>query len=133
MRLDPFTLVIAKDKEGSANGSLYLDDEETFNFEKGAYAHTLFNYQNDQLTCQSIHEDATSTIATDFAKSKASIRIERIHILGQDKAPSRVKVVQANGNFVEVPFDFDSQKQKVTIRDPSVSVSECGWSITVVY
>lgn len=37
MNNDPYTLLIAPNKEGHSSGSLYIDDGETFNFEKGEY------------------------------------------------------------------------------------------------
>ncbi|KAI8051382.1 glycosyl hydrolases family 31-domain-containing protein [Gilbertella persicaria] len=122
MRLDPFTLVIAQDKQGDAHGALYLDDEETYDFEKGAYAHTAFDYHQGSLTCQSMHEDGNV-----FAKSKEKIRVERIHILGSKK-PAGVKVVQ-QGTSVEADYTFDGQT--ITIKNPNVSVIQCGWSIVV--
>lgn len=36
---DPFTLVVALDESGKAEGDLYLDDGHSFAFTKGAYLH----------------------------------------------------------------------------------------------
>ena len=36
---DPFTLVVALDESGNAEGDLYLDDGHSFAFTKGAYLH----------------------------------------------------------------------------------------------
>ena len=36
MQWDPITLVVVLGKSGSAKGSLYVDDGETFDYESGA-------------------------------------------------------------------------------------------------
>lgn len=36
---DPFTLVVALDESGGAEGDLYLDDGHSFAFTQGAYLH----------------------------------------------------------------------------------------------
>jgi alpha 1,3-glucosidase len=131
MRLDPFTLVIAKDKQGGAQGQLYMDDEETYAFEQGAYAHTEFTFANGQLTCKSLHQDAESKAAKAFAHSVEKVRIERIQILGQTSKPVGAKITLNGGKANEIEYSYDVQKQVVTIKDPKVAVAQCGWSITV--
>lgn len=130
MRLDPFTLVIAKSKTGSAEGRLYMDDEESYDFQNGAYAHTAFNFSNNELTCSSVHEDPSSAAANKFIEANKQIRVERVHILGQTKKPSGIKVVDVS-NTVEAEFTYDAVKQAVTIKDPKVSVVQCDWKIVV--
>jgi alpha 1,3-glucosidase len=39
MAHDPFTLVVALDAAGKAEGDLYLDDGHSFAFTQGAYLH----------------------------------------------------------------------------------------------
>lgn len=36
---DPFTLIVALDKDGKASGDLYLDDGHSFAFKRGQYVH----------------------------------------------------------------------------------------------
>lgn len=129
MRLDPFTLIVAKGKDGNAEGKLYLDDEETYEFQKGAYAHTAFNYRSNQLSCESIHEDTSSKAAKSFIESNKGLRVERIRILGQTKKPSGVKVFHADGSVTETEFTFE--KEVVTVKDPKVSVVQCDWKVVV--
>lgn len=42
MVADPFTLVVALDESGKAEGDLYLDDGHSFAFTKGAYLHRRY-------------------------------------------------------------------------------------------
>jgi hypothetical protein len=59
------------------------------------------------------------------------LRIERIHILGIKKTPSRVQLVNNNNEAHSLAFDYDDTKASLTIRDPAASVTQCGWSIVV--
>ena len=57
MRFDPFSLIVTLDPEtGKAQGSLYVDDEESFDYrEKGEFARVTFTAalnENDILTLQ---------------------------------------------------------------------------------
>ncbi|KAI8095334.1 glycosyl hydrolases family 31-domain-containing protein [Thamnidium elegans] len=131
MRLDPFTLVIAKGKDAIAQGQLYMDDEETYSFQKGQYALTQFNFVENQLSCQNMHEDITSQASLDFIKSHQSIRIERVQILGQSQAPRGIRVTDVRGVVTEPDFTFDTTTHVLTIKDPKVSVIQCGWNIAV--
>ena len=48
---DPFTLVIALDKEKSASGQLYFDDAISFNYKKNKeFVHRQFNIKNNILS-----------------------------------------------------------------------------------
>ncbi|KAI9307319.1 glycosyl hydrolases family 31-domain-containing protein [Cunninghamella echinulata] len=130
MKLDPFTLVIALDKKSISEGTLYLDDGETYAFQTGSFAHTQFKYFRNTLTCSSLHYDNTSSAAKSFAKSMDKVHIERVIVLGINKKPNTVKVT--NGNDVkQISFEYDQQKQSLLIRNPGTSVIECGWSIVI--
>ncbi|KAI8140167.1 glycosyl hydrolases family 31-domain-containing protein [Fennellomyces sp. T-0311] len=126
MKLDPFTLVIALDSKGHAEGTLYNDDGETYDYETGAYIHTRFTYDNGALTCESIHRDASSDAAKRYAASMPSLRIERIHILGATKQPSQVKLADES-----LGFEYDATIKRVTVKNPKTSVVECGWTVQV--
>ncbi|KAL8871467.1 MAG: hypothetical protein Q9174_002710, partial [Haloplaca sp. 1 TL-2023] len=66
MRWDPYTLVIALDHNGHAEGELYIDDGESFEFQQGVYIHRKFsiapsspsspsNKHNLQLKSEDLH------------------------------------------------------------------------------
>jgi alpha 1,3-glucosidase len=48
----PLTLLIAVDGSGEAEGSIYLDDGETFGFEEGKYVHRNFTFSKGVLSCK---------------------------------------------------------------------------------
>ncbi|SCU78050.1 LADA_0A03532g1_1 [Lachancea dasiensis] len=49
MENDPFTLVIAPDTVGRASGRLYLDDGETFSYQKGAFLEVHLEFEDCML------------------------------------------------------------------------------------
>ncbi|KAG0177650.1 hypothetical protein DFQ29_004616 [Apophysomyces sp. BC1021] len=129
MKRDPFTLVIALDHNGDAQGTLYLDDGETYAYESGAYVHTSFTFKNGVLTSENIHENAAGTAAKEFAETIKELRIERIRLLGAHQ-PRRVQVIQGSEER-EVPFEHDSSTFETVIKDPKTSVVESGWKIVI--
>ena len=42
MSKDPYTFYVALNRKGQASGTLYLDDETTFNYKKGKYGNAYF-------------------------------------------------------------------------------------------
>ncbi|KAI7904128.1 glycosyl hydrolases family 31-domain-containing protein [Cokeromyces recurvatus] len=130
MRLDPFTLIVAKSQKGDAVGTLYMDDEETYAFEKGAYTHTQFVFDGQTLQCSSLHEDPTSSKAKEFAQSISKVRVERIRILGQKQKPSSITIKNSHGT-TPGEFEYDEENKVVVIKDPKVSVTQCDWSIII--
>ncbi|KAI8381483.1 glycosyl hydrolases family 31-domain-containing protein [Radiomyces spectabilis] len=130
MKFDPFTLVIALDTNGKAQGNLYLDDGESYDFQSGHYAHTLFDYEHGVLTCQSLHDANDSQAAQQFAKSMADLRIERIQVLGA-KQPTTVRAMKPNTPAADIPFEYNSAQSTLVIKNPSTSVITCDWRIEV--
>ncbi|KAI8099525.1 glycosyl hydrolases family 31-domain-containing protein [Halteromyces radiatus] len=132
MKLDPFTLVIALDRKSNAQGTLYLDDGETYAFQQGSYAYTEFRYNRGTLNCISLHDDPTSSAAVSFADSMKQLRIERIQILGLKKKPVHVRLANdKNDQYQDLAFEYNDTKSSLSIRDPGASVIDCAWSIKI--
>ncbi|KAF7723698.1 hypothetical protein EC973_001739 [Apophysomyces ossiformis] len=129
MKFDPFTLVVALDHNGDAQGTLYLDDGETYDYESGAYAHTLFTFKNGVLTSENLHENETSEKAKAFAETMKAVRVERIRVLGAHQ-PRKVVIVQ-DGEEREALFEHDANTFETIIKDPKTSVVQTGWKIVI--
>ncbi|RKP27115.1 glycosyl hydrolases family 31-domain-containing protein, partial [Syncephalis pseudoplumigaleata] len=50
MKDDPFTLIVALDKNGTAQGELYTDDGVSYDFLDGSYIHRRFTFKDGVLT-----------------------------------------------------------------------------------
>ncbi|KAK6462915.1 glucosidase II [Scheffersomyces coipomensis] len=75
---DPYTLIIALNKDGEANGSLYVDDGESFDYEKHEeYAYIKFNYSNGKISAD------VNEVKDRFKDSISDVKIEKIIILNE--------------------------------------------------
>ncbi|TKY88728.1 hypothetical protein EX895_002359 [Sporisorium graminicola] len=122
-RTDPFTLIIALDKQertaqsGSkgilAEGSLYLDDGQTYDFEEGQFVWRRFEWTRDSASgAQSLRSKDEAAIKmadahlvlgdskqllpyqeqNEFAASIQGVRVSKLVVLGLEKEPKAVRV-----------------------------------------
>jgi alpha 1,3-glucosidase len=111
---DPLTLVVALDSNGAAKGEVYLDDMETHKYQKGEYLLTQFRFEKNRLVSEPVHRGYST-----------NIHIERIVVLGVEKAPS--SVTSSSGSL---DFEFDRALSKLTIRNPKFNVGQ-EWSVSI--
>ncbi|KAF8525985.1 glycoside hydrolase family 31 protein [Hysterangium stoloniferum] len=153
MKNDPFTLHITLDKQGNANGELYLDDGETYSHQKGNFIWREFKISSPtkkkglRLTSTDLAsipgnkavDGAEMTVydrSNSYAKSLGSVRVEKIVILGLAKKPVLVKT--DNGSELEWSYEegiaASGKKEGIasilTIKDPGVLVAS-DWSISI--
>ncbi|OCT45684.1 Glucosidase 2 subunit alpha [Cladophialophora carrionii] len=80
MKWDPYTLVVVLDKKGErAEGTLYVDDGETFDYQLGAYIHRNFSFENGELKSTDIGKKGAKTIA--YLKTMKDVKVEKIIIV----------------------------------------------------
>ena len=141
MRYDPFTLVVALDKDGSASGTIYLDDGETFDYQQGAFIHRRFNFDGKRNILTSANLDTTSRTAKldAYLKSMENVRVEKVIIVGAPKAwkgKDSVTVMEEgakeSARRKTVTAEFHEGKGKaanwLVVRDPKVGIGR-GWKI----
>lgn len=149
---DPFTLYIALDAHSQdgirARGRLYLDDGQTYANEEGDYLWKEFEWRenaNDSsngaassIVCKDVEGSGgakTDVSAStrdgskdEFRKSIADVRVERIVILGLEKAPRSIKTdVGESIDFTWKKGTSASGKGSgkasvLTVKDPKVRV-----------
>ena len=76
---DPFTLIVVLDQQGSAAGSLYLDDGHSYAYEKGSFSKSAISFQKGVLSnkvpflkfglCLEGLEKSTSLLPGDLPKT----------------------------------------------------------------
>ncbi|KAA1073417.1 hypothetical protein PGT21_011415 [Puccinia graminis f. sp. tritici] len=111
---DPITLVVALDKQGQSTGTLYLDDGESFNHERGQFLYKRFSIKKESSgsftlsssdavaqTLKSTHEALRSSLAqyqpdNGWIKKISSVNIDKVIILGLPDRPTCVKVSGRN-------------------------------------
>jgi alpha 1,3-glucosidase len=135
MKWDPFTLVVVLNKAGDAEGTLYLDDGQTFDYQAGAFIHRRFIYSqaSSSLFSENLAEAVGAKTAA-YLKTMKKVRVEKIIIVG-------VGGEWASRKEVSVSEEGKQRKSKViyhraeggkaawaVIRDPKVAV-ENSWRI----
>ena len=119
---DPYTLTVALDKAGGAAGTLYLDDEHTFNHQRGLYRYRKFSYSAADGIFRGADAGAEGK---EYAPKNV---VERIVFLGLPSTPSSVSVVSEVGKSLPEPRPLafavapNTGGKGIVIRKPAVRV-----------
>ena len=119
---DPYTLYIALDSSRKASGLIYMDDEDTFDHErKGFYAEARLSVDmTSSIRCKVEGSDEW------IGGQSSDVRmIERVIIMGLDKAPQDISVDSQKLDFV-----YDDEKKVLVVRKPNVSALK-DWEISL--
>uniref|UniRef100_A0A060TA68 Glucosidase II subunit alpha n=1 Tax=Blastobotrys adeninivorans TaxID=409370 RepID=A0A060TA68_BLAAD len=119
---DPYTLVIAADDDGTAKGSLYADDGQSYDYLAGNYVQSKIEFDGRTIEAKSVGPKQGSTLDNDYAKPV----VERIVVAGVKTKATEATVTQ-DGNSWSVKV-LPGPGQAITIRNPRVVISK-DWSI----
>lgn len=133
MKWDPYTLVVALDKNGKADGTIYIDDGETFDYESGAYIHRRFSFQDSTLSSEDVGTKGPKTAK--FLKSMEGVRIEKVVIVDPPKEwqeKSSVTVIENGAKAASTsPLEYFAQERGkapfAILKDPNVGIGNT-WS-----
>jgi alpha 1,3-glucosidase len=139
MRWDPFTLVVVLDKDGNAEGTLYVDDGETFDFQAGAFIHRKFVFDAETASLSSINIGTPGAKTAAYAKTMAKVRIEKVVVVGAPAKWAALKEVKVSeesgkeskgGKKAELTYHPKNGLKAAwaVVRDPKVAVGK-GWKI----
>ncbi|XP_029862729.1 neutral alpha-glucosidase AB isoform X1 [Aquila chrysaetos chrysaetos] len=121
MRGDPFTLYVALSPQGTAEGDLFLDDGQSFDYEtKARYLHRQFTFAGNTLTASSA--DPRGSFDT-------PAWLERVVILGAGK-PAAVVLRPADGSETRLDFQHEAETSVLTLRKPGVRIGD-DWAIVL--
>jgi len=121
---DPFTLFVAPDTEGKAEGDLYLDDGKTYDYEKkGAF--DMIHYRLQRESGGLVLSSETKTRAYE-----TPVGIERIVIMGVSARPTTVTFSAKSAGSVPVTFTYDEATHVLTLKKPVPAVLD-EWRITI--
>ncbi|KAJ5365870.1 hypothetical protein N7517_008756 [Penicillium concentricum] len=134
MRWDPYTLVITLDKNSEAEGTLYVDDGETFDYERSAYIHRRFNYRESVLSSEDIGTKGPKT--AEYLKTMASVTIERVVLVdppAEWKLKDTVTVIEDGAKSASKAslefYEQDGEKASyVVVKKPNVGIGKT-WRI----
>ena len=140
MRWDPYTLVISLGSNGEAEGDLYVDDGESYDYEDGAYVHRHFTFSSGTFRSSDLSTEADvskpSKKRKTYLAAMAAVRVEKIVVVGAPmewKGKSEVKVQEEGAKqsrMVEVSW-FEGQRGMANwavVRDPGMEIGK-GWTV----
>ena len=134
MQWDPLTLVIFLGKSGNAEGTLYVDDGETFDYQSGAQIFSKFIFDSTSSTLTSQDMAPKGSLTDSYRKTMTPVRVERVIIVGAPAHWSDKKHVAAEQGKEKMepelqfhPASGDKAAWAV-VRDPKVSIAK-EWKI----
>ncbi|ETN44530.1 uncharacterized protein HMPREF1541_10200 [Cyphellophora europaea CBS 101466] len=123
MKWDPYTLVLVLDKQGEAEGTLYVDDGETFEYQQGAYIHRRFKLTDGKLSSEDIGTKGAKTAA--YLKTMRDVRVEKIIVVNAPSSwESKAEVPVSGGAAAELIYHAAEGKKAAwaVVRNPGVGV-----------
>jgi mannosyl-oligosaccharide alpha-1,3-glucosidase len=136
MRWDPYTLVVVLDNGGNAEGTLYVDDGESFDYQQGAYIHRSFSFDASTQAMTSADIGTSGKKTKEYLKTMAKVRIEKIIVVAAPSAWAEKQDVlvveprEREGRRVPLTW-YQGQSGKAAwavVRDPGLSVGS-DWTI----
>ncbi|KAB7503946.1 Neutral alpha-glucosidase AB [Armadillidium nasatum] len=118
MREDPYTIYVALDIDGKAEGSLYIDDEHTMEYKSLKFLYLHFNFEGGILS---------SRIIDPLGRYLSKSWIERVVILGLKNEPSKVTMSSSSGTkTLETAFEKSKTGSgtKLVVRKPGINIGE---------
>ncbi|KAI0002294.1 glycoside hydrolase family 31 protein [Xylariaceae sp. FL0662B] len=109
MKFDDYTLVVVVSKGGQAEGELYVDDGDSFDYEKGQYIHRKFRLEGSTLTSMDAEgRDPKSVKEGQWLKRMRNVSIDKVIIVGAPSswASKKEVEVESEGKKTLVPLNF---------------------------
>nr|AAU87580.1 glucosidase II alpha subunit [Trichoderma reesei] len=99
MRFDPYTLVVSVSKDGQAEGELYVDDGDSYEYQDGQYIHRQFSLKDDVLSSVDAEGRDTRKIKPGkWLKAMQNVHIDKIIIVGAPASWDREAVqIESDG------------------------------------
>ncbi|CAG0886935.1 unnamed protein product [Darwinula stevensoni] len=111
---DPYTLVVALDAMGGAQGTLYIDDGVSFEYRKNHHLYIEFVFENDHLISRKIHEEA-------YYNTKSWL--EKVLVVGYKRRPTEIFISSHDHGIQPLHFKYDEEQKLLTIRKPDVNMA----------
>lgn len=131
MRYDPYTLLISLTPEGTANGNLYIDDGESYDYQEGAFIHRHFTFALNTLISVDFEDEKQSNKGKkrrEYLKEMERVRVEKIIVVGAPgswQGRTEVRVVEdGEGRGVEMVFERGGvgKANVAVVRDPGLGI-----------
>ncbi|XP_035450853.2 neutral alpha-glucosidase AB isoform X1 [Spodoptera frugiperda] len=119
---DPYTIVVALDANGTSEGSLYIDDGETYDYRNNKYIYAKLAYETGSMTYSFVNEKASYPTRS---------WVERIVIAGIKNPPKTAKLVQGDKQ-TSLQMTLHKGNDVLVVRKPAASMAQ-PWKIIFSY
>ena len=135
MRWDPFTLVVILGKDKDAEGTLYLDDGESFDYQAGAYIHRRFalDVVSQIMSSENIGTKGPKTSA--YLASMKKVRVEKILVIDAPISWAGLKevgVLEEGGKPSKAKMEYHAAEGNkgswAVVKNPQVGIG-ASWKI----
>ncbi|CAG9136672.1 unnamed protein product [Plutella xylostella] len=132
MEDDPYTLVVALDKDGKAEGTLYIDDGATYEYKNNKYIYAKFAYDGKSLSYSFIQPKSTKPEELHwFINENASYPtrswVERIVVAGIKTVPKTAKLHQGD-KATALQMTLHKGNDVLVVRKPAAAMDR-PWEI----
>jgi len=118
---DPYTIYIALNNELKAEGTLYMDDETTFDHEKRD-DYGVATFSSDLSSSIIVQNTVTLGNKSALQESKEERMIERIVLMGIATEPKQITLTTlSSATAIPMEFHYDEESKILVIRKPGVS------------
>lgn len=115
---DPYSLVVCVNSTSMASGTLFIDDEKSFNYQNNSYLYISFEFSELKLTKTKI--DSAATYAT-------TTQLEQITVAGLNKVITTATISQ--GSTSTTMSVTQGANFVVVLQNPGVRMID-EWTIT---
>ncbi|XP_012164345.1 neutral alpha-glucosidase AB isoform X1 [Bombus terrestris] len=123
MKNDPYTLIVTTDSAGKANGTLYIDDEASFEYRHGKYLYLRLTFERNKLT---------STFIDKLSSYQTESWLERVDIANPPKGVKSAILNSRSMAKVNLETKYNPNNNVLTVRKPGVNMGE-EWSIELIH
>ncbi|KAI1438230.1 glycoside hydrolase family 31 protein [Xylaria sp. CBS 124048] len=109
MKFDDYTLVVVVGKDGTAEGRLYADDGDSFDYQQDQYIHRTFKLEGSRLTSTDADGRDTKSIEQGgWLKAMGDVAVDKIIVVGAPSSWANKKEAQLelDGNSSPVKLEY---------------------------
>ncbi|KAM0241498.1 hypothetical protein ACHAP5_007537 [Fusarium lateritium] len=110
MQYDDYTLIVAVGKATTAEGDLYVDDGDSFDYQNSQYIHRKFIFNKDENEFTSVDADGRDTASIKagiWLQSMGDVKVDKIIIVGAPEAWKKGKVlISSSGKEWTIPVHY---------------------------
>ncbi|XP_012277240.1 neutral alpha-glucosidase AB [Orussus abietinus] len=123
MKDDPHTLIVIADDKRKASGTLYIDDEVSFEYRHGKYLYLNLTLDGNKLT---------STLIDKLATYETKSWLERVDIANPPPGVKSANIITRNHGKVTLETKYNPNNNVLTVRKPGVNMGE-EWTIELIH